>query len=59
MGYGQHRPISPNDVEENRRHNRRVEITVTGKNIMNDLGDSLERYKELRNGTADPLADVY
>ncbi len=52
VGYGQHRPIAPNDVEANRSHNRRVEITVTGRNVVDELSDSLVRYKQLRAGEA-------
>lgn len=43
-GKGQHMPVAPNDVEENMRKNRRVEIAVMGKDLMNQLGDSLEQY---------------
>lgn len=57
VGYGQHRPIAPNDGEANRSHNRRVEITVTGRNVLDELSDSLVRYKELRNGEGASVAD--
>ena len=45
---GQHRPAFPNDTEENMKKNRRVEMTVMGKDLMNQLGDSLEQYESLR-----------
>ena len=48
-GYGQHRPIVPND-DANRAKNRRVEMTISGKNVLNQMGDSIERYEDLRNG---------
>lgn len=47
-GFGQHRPVAPNDVEANRRKNRRVEMVVTGRDLMNELGDSLEQYDTIR-----------
>lgn len=47
-GFGQHRPVAPNDVEANRRKNRRVEMVVTGKDLMNELGGTLEQYKTIR-----------
>jgi flagellar motor protein MotB len=31
MGYGEHRPVEPNDSEENRAKNRRVEIRLSKK----------------------------
>lgn len=48
VGKGQHMPVAPNDVEENMRKNRRVEIAIMGKDLMNQLGDSLEQYESLR-----------
>ena len=50
QGYGQHRPVAPNDVEENRVKNRRVEMTITGKDLLNQLGGSLEQYYTMREG---------
>ncbi len=44
VGYGQHRPVAPNDTAENRAKNRRVEILVTGYDLMDELGDSIEQY---------------
>jgi len=47
-GYGQHRPAFSNDTEESKSHNRRVEILVTGLDVMDALGDSIEQYELLR-----------
>ena len=52
MGYGQHRPVAPNDSEENRSHNRRVEILITGLDLFNRLGDSIQQYSSLHTGEA-------
>lgn len=57
VGYGQHRPIAPNNEEETRSHNRRVEITVTGRNVLDDFSDSLKRYNQLRAGEGQAAAD--
>ena len=51
LGYGQWRPVAPNDNEEDRAHNRRVEILVTGMDLLNQLGDSIQQYTSLRTGT--------
>lgn len=52
MGYGQHRPVAPNDTPENRAHNRRVEILITGRDLLNKLGDSIQQYESLGAGDA-------
>lgn len=44
IGYGQWRPVAPNDSAANRAKNRRVEMIVTGKNLSNQLGGSIEQY---------------
>ena len=51
LGYGQWRPVAPNDNEQDRAHNRRVEILVTGMDLLNQLGDSIQQYTSLRTGT--------
>ena len=49
QSYGQHRPIAEND-DEHRKKNRRVEMTITGKDLGNKLGDALEQYYTQREG---------
>ena len=51
LGFGQWRPVAPNDNEQDRAHNRRVEILVTGLDLLNQLGDSIQQYTSLRTGT--------
>ena len=51
LGYGQWRPVAPNDNEQDRAHNRRVEILITGLDLLNQLGDSIQQYTSLRTGT--------
>jgi len=46
VGYGLHRPVAPNDSEENRAKNRRVEILVGKKD---PLQEELEMIYELGN----------
>ncbi len=52
MGFGQHRPIDTNENEEGRAHNRRVEMTITGYDILNEIGDSIAQYNNMREGGA-------
>lgn len=51
VGYGQHRPVDSNDTETTRSHNRRVEIIITGFDVTSKMGDSIEQYYSLRDGT--------
>ena len=57
MAFGQWRPLDLNDTEEERSHNRRVEILVTGKDLFNELGDSIQQYTSIRSGEANLLTD--
>ena len=52
IGYGQWRPISSNETSQTRWRNRRVELLITGQDLMSRLGDSLEQYASLRTGEA-------
>lgn len=52
VGYGQHRPVDSNDTPESRSHNRRVEIVITGFDVLSQLGDSVEQYYSLRSGSS-------
>jgi len=52
VGYGQHRPVDSNTSEETRSHNRRVEIAITGFDVNNRLGDSLQQYSTMRAGNS-------
>lgn len=49
QSFGQHRPIAAND-DQNRYRNRRVEMTITGKDLSSRLGDALEQYYTQREG---------
>lgn len=50
VGYGQHRPVDTNDTAESRSHNRRVEVMITGRQVTDELGDSVNQYYSLRDG---------
>ena len=50
VGYGQWRPVDENNTEEQRVHNRRVEILITGQDLLNQLGDSIQQYYTSRTG---------
>ena len=52
MGYGQWRPVDLNTDDAHRSHNRRVEILITGKDLFNQLGDSIQQYSSIRSGEA-------
>ncbi|NLP30875.1 MAG: flagellar motor protein MotB [Clostridiales bacterium] len=41
VGYGMHRPVAPNDSEENRAKNRRVEIIVGERDILQEELDKI------------------
>ena len=46
VGYGMYRPIAPNDTEENRARNRRVEILISqNDNIQNELDKIYDEEK--------------
>ncbi len=63
-GNAQYLPVAPNDSEENRRKNRRVEMVIKGKDLLNQMGDSIEQYETLRvegpskSSTSSEVSDV-
>ncbi len=54
--YGQWRPISPNDTQESRMQNRRVELIIAGRNVRSQLSDSIRQYYSISEQT--PPADT-
>ena len=48
--YGQWRPLAPNEDEAGRARNRRVEMVISGKDMFNKLGDSIQQYNDMING---------
>ena len=57
-GYGQHRPIDDNSTAEGKGHNRRVEIIITGRDVLSGAGSSVEQYYTQRSGGASQLPDT-
>ncbi len=57
MGFGQHRPIDTNETAEGKAHNRRVEMIITGIDVLNEIGDSIEQYTSIRKGEANLLTE--
>ena len=57
MAFGQWRPIDGNSTEEQRSHNRRVEILITGRDLFNQMGDSIQQYTSIRTGDASLRTD--
>ena len=49
--YGQWRPISPNDTQESRMQNRRVELIIAGRNVQDQLSDSIRQYYSISEQT--------
>ncbi len=47
-GHGQWLNVAPHDgTEENKVKNRRVELMITGLDMENELGDSIEQYRTI------------
>ena len=51
VGYGQWRPVDGNATAEERAHNRRVELVISGLNLESEEGDSVSQYYTMRDGT--------
>jgi chemotaxis protein MotB len=43
-GLGQWRPVADNDTAEGRAQNRRVEMIISGRNLEDELAESLQQY---------------
>lgn len=54
VGYGQWRPVDSNDTAEERAHNRRVELIVTGLDLDSEAGDRITQYYTIRGDGEQP-----
>lgn len=54
-GYGQWRPIGDNSIPEQQAANRRVDMMITGVDVTDVLGDSLNKYY-FESGHADLIS---
>ena len=43
-GWGQHHPVADNDTPEGRAQNRRVEMTISGRNLEEELSGDIDKY---------------
>ncbi|MGI5962440.1 MAG: OmpA/MotB family protein [Lawsonibacter sp.] len=48
VGYGQWRPVASNDTPDERAKNRRVELIISGLELDDAMGDSVEKYYTIR-----------
>jgi len=56
VGYGQWRPVDSNETAQTRAHNRRVEMLITGLDLLDEIGDSIRHYESMREGGAGATA---
>ena len=43
-GYGQWRPVAPNNTAEGRAQNRRVEMIISGRNLEEELANGIQNF---------------
>ncbi len=55
VGFGQWRPVTGNENEEERQQNRRVELVISGFTPDGEVKDELEEYYEMIEGGSDEI----